>query len=138
MKTELINILERDERGQPELNLTPSCKSKVLISTPTQEEYRELMKITECGDCKWYNGALPTRRNAWKHHKKETCIDIMKSYFTENKYELGTCDKNCFEVEHWNWSIVPLQEFYKRQNPEITPEVLNEINKWFEEFPNGK
>jgi len=31
-----------------------------------------------------------------------------------------------------NYNIISIQEFYDAQDPKITPEILAEVNQWFD------
>ncbi len=125
----LTQILERDEDGKPKLNLTPI--EKTVVSTPTQEDYWDLMRVYECGGWEWGDGTLPIRHNYWETYKEETCmevgIDILR-----NKGKLGYAYREFYQRE--GGIIISTNEFY--ENQKITPEMLNEINIWFDK--NGK
>ena len=131
----LTNILERDEKRKPKLSLTPL--EKTAVHTPTQESYWDLIRVYECGGWRWGGVVLPTQANNWRVYKEETCVEAGVDYFSGGKYDNG---KFCFGSrglhQEENWKIIPPQEFYDAQTPPITPEMINEINKWFDE--NGK
>jgi len=126
----LKQILERDENRRPILNLTPI--EKTAVNTPTQEDYWTLMRTYEIGGWKWASGELPTSRmNLWTtRYKQETCMGAGFD-LSENRRERFKTDKRNFYLGN-DWNIISPQEFYDAQNPKITPEMLDEINAWFE------
>lgn len=97
---------------------------ETAINTLTQKDYWELMRVYECGGiiCKGRGEKLPTQMgDAWiELYEEETCINV------EEKLEFSGVEfylKQGFDI------ILP-SEFYDKQK--ITPEMLKEINNWFE------
>jgi len=130
----LTKILQRDENGKPVLKLEPIEKTAVHVPTQSQSEYRNLMRAYECGGWKWSGGVLPTQINALKLHREETCIGAGVHYSSGiyNGGEFEYCNREFYQQR--NWKIISTQDFYDVQK--ITPEILKEINIWFDE--NGK
>ena len=131
-KQDLTTILQRDENGKPILNLIPL--ERTAVNFKTKEESDTYLRIVECGGWKWRDGNLPTKPRFynWNEYKEETCIDAGVDYNKGGKYnngEFGFAYKEFYK----NWKVIPTQDFYKAQNPPITPEMSNEINNWFEE-----
>jgi len=126
----LAQILEMDKNGKPELNLTPM--EKTAVSTRTQEDYWELMRVYECGRWKWHDGDLPTSCNVFDKYEKETCMCAGVDYTSEKSGTFGY-GKEQFYLQG-GWEIISTKEFYKKQN--VSSEMRKEIKKWFGE--NGK
>ena len=127
----LTQLLQRNSDGKPIVKLTPL--EKTAVNTPTQEVYNELMRTYELGGWKWRGGGdLPTQYDGWNDYKKDTCVDA--GYYDEksNKEGFKFAKRKWYQSE--NWKIISPQDFYDIQN--ITPEMLQEINIWFDE--NGK
>ena len=125
----LTQILERDKDGKPKLDLTPI--EKTVVNTPTQEDYWDLMRVYELTGWKWGAGGLPTQKSFWDDYKENTCIEAGVDYpsgvYNEGKFGyFGTA----FYQDLPGWNVITTQEFYQRQN--ITPEMLNEVNVWFD------
>ena len=118
----LTQILQRDEDGKPKLDLTPI--EKTAVNTPTQEDYDGLMRVYECGGWRWVGGDLPTKYDRWEMGEERTSIDAENGFAYDSKE---------FYQEN-GWNVISPQEFYQTQK--VTPEMLNEINIWFDE--NGK
>jgi len=118
----VIHILERDEDGKPILELTPI--EGTAIHTPTRGGYNELMMVYECGGWKWGKGDMPTVSDNWKVYSEETCIRMDK-FLYHGSWGL---------YQGTGYNIISADEFYERQK--VTPEMREEINKWFNE--NGK
>ena len=125
----LTQILQRGENGKPILDLTPL--EKTTVNTPTQESYIELIRVYECGDWKWSVGrSLPTQKSFWGDYKENTCIEAGVDYpsgvYDEGKF--GYFGREFFGSG--GWGIISTQQFYETQK--ITPEMLNEVNVWFD------
>lgn len=121
-KNKLTNILESDEDGKPVLKLTPI--KKTAINTATEKDYTQLMKILECGGWQWNSGDLPTTLNFWVFYKEKTCISgesVGQIFYGPRKF-----------YQNNRYKIRTPQEFYDAQKPPITPEILREVNDWFE------
>ncbi len=115
---------------KPKIKLNPL--EKTAVNTQTQKEYNELMQVYEIGGWKWRTGYLPTELELWKTYKEKTCIGGGIGTFA-NKGRFGYCDEEFYKKE--SWKILSSKEFYKKQK--ITPEMIKEINKYFENnFPN--
>ena len=121
----LEQLLQRDETGKPIVKLTPI--ERTAVNTPTQEDYWNLMRVYECGSWRWISEESPTQRSNWNKYEEKTCVggaDIVHFGFGNREYYL----------QEKVWNVISPQEFYDAQN--ITPEMLQEINIWFDE--NGK
>jgi len=118
-------LLERNENGRPILILKEL--EKTAINTPTQESYDTLMQIYECGNWKWQLDNFPTENNNnnWGRCREDTCITTREKFQYGNLKEVNTYGKGYYKI------ITP-QEFYELQEPEITQEIIQEINEWFE------
>ncbi|MDO8516870.1 MAG: hypothetical protein Q7S33_01985 [Nanoarchaeota archaeon] len=121
-----LSKLEKTADGRPILHLTPLAD--VAVNTTTQEDYWILLRVYECGSWGWVGGESFTGVNYWIRYGSNTSIDAGVSY---NKRIIG---KACvspkeFLISH-DWKIILPQEFYKIQK--ITPEILNEVNEYFE------
>lgn len=90
---------------------------KTVVHTPTQYAFNKLMRVYECGGCKWVTGDLPTKLNVWSINKKKTCVNVTDNYLTYN-------NKSSYRKD--GYTIIPPQEFYKKQNPE-TIKIINEL-----------
>ncbi len=123
----LTQILERDSNGKPILKLKPI--KKTVVNTTTQKDYWDLMRVYECGVWNWSGGYLATQKNYW-YDKEETCVDAGVDYPNGiyNKGKFGYGNIKFYRKE--NWKIISTQGFYDTQK--ITPEILNEINVWFD------
>jgi len=128
-ESKLTQILKRDRNGKPILQLTPIEKTAVNI--PTQEDYWDLMRTYELGEWRWWGGELLTQKNFWIDNKEQTCIGAGVNHpsgvYDEGKFKYS--NRKTYLKE--DWEIISPQEFYQRQN--ITPEILREINEWFDE-----
>ncbi len=123
----LTQILQRDSNGKPKLNLIPI--KNTVVNTTTQKNYWDLIRIYECGGWKWVSEDLPTQNNHWNSYKEETCVDASVDY-PSGIYKKGTfgfANRGSYEKEN----LISTQGFYDTQK--ITPEILNEINVWFDE-----
>jgi len=126
----LTSILERGEDGKPKLNLIPL--ERTAVNVPTEKDSWELMRVYERGGWKWREGNLPTQFNFWIKHKKRTCVATGVDYLTGgvfNEGKFGSSSKNFYLGE--DWQVIKKQEFYDKQEPKITPEIIKEINEWF-------
>lgn len=112
------NKLERDAEGKPIIELTPL--EKIAVNAPTQGEYNTLMQVYECGGWKWSMGTLPTFNDFWNKFETETCFRIADAF--------SYWDKDWYLKE--GFKIILPQEFYDRQ--EMTPEMIREVNEYFE------
>ncbi|MDO8516987.1 MAG: hypothetical protein Q7S33_02575 [Nanoarchaeota archaeon] len=121
-----IGLVEKDADGKPIIQLTPL--EETAVNTSTQEDYDTLMRVYECGGWKWGNGSKPTMGNNWNSYKANYCIDLGIHYRTKAKGEFcgGSMEWNSSN----NWTIISPKDFYQIQK--ITPEMLNEISKFFE------
>ncbi len=129
--SKLTQILERDENGKPKLNLT--SLRRTVVQVPTQKEYWDVMRVYECGGWKWSRGDLPTEEgNRWYQYKKETCVGAGIEFLYKKEKRFGY-DCNEFYIGE-NQKVLSISEFYDKQT--ITPGMLKEINRWFDE--NGK
>ncbi len=128
----LTQILQEGSNGKPVLKLKPI--EKTTVNTTTQKDYWDLMRVYECGSWKWTSEDLPTQKDYWNTDKEENCINAGVDYPSGiyNKGEFGYGNIKFLQGE--NWKIISIQGFYDIQK--ITPEILNEINVWFD--GNGK
>ncbi len=116
----LTQILERDENGKPIIELTSMGKTRV--NTSAQKDYWNLMRVYECGGWRWHrSGGLPTQEDNWDVFQKETCVSVGDQFGWSSK-------KNYLDKDY---NLISPQEFYNEQK--ITPEMLKEINNWFDE-----
>ncbi len=123
----LIQILERDKNGKPQLNLTPM--KETAVNTQTQEQYDILMQVYECGGWKWEAGNnQPTKSNYFNEYGRGNCMEGGISYIS-GKFEKFGFTNNEFYREK-GWDVISTQEFYKKQN--VSREMLDEINRWFD------
>ena len=126
-KTSLkTNKLERDAQGKPIIKLTPL--ERTAVNTQTQEAYDTLMQVYECGGWRWYRGSSLTSGDHWKGYKEKICMDA--GYNFHNNQEGLICYGPTRDFNEKGKEIISPQEFYNKQN--ITPEMINEINKYFE------
>jgi len=107
--------------GKPNLNLNYIIN--IAVHTPTQLEYDVLMRVYECGGLMWPNENYPTKRNYFGRYN-ETCIKAGIEYLDFGPS--GDFKKQGFE-------ILTSEEFYDSQDVTITPEMISEINEWFDE-----
>ena len=130
-KSGLKKILETDENGKPILHLIPM--KKTAVNTKTQEEYWDLMRIYECGGWKWGSGCLPTlpkERNRWEICTEEFCAEAGFDYFNDDLEKFRYASKKFYKEMGYN--IISPQEFYDKQESKITPEMIKEINDFFD------
>ena len=125
----LTQILQRDETGKPILQLTPM--EKIAVNPTTQESYDELMRTYELGGWRWKSGDLPTQYDGWNPYKENTCID--GGVYSEGRFLFNDRD---FHLKEGRRKVITTQEFYDVQN--ITPEMIREINIWFDENDRKK
>ncbi|MDO8516872.1 MAG: hypothetical protein Q7S33_01995 [Nanoarchaeota archaeon] len=120
--------LERQSDRKPILNLTHLVKT--AVNTPTQEDYNILMRVYECGGWKWNGGErVPTKEiNRWNMYSSNNCVCAGITFNTANLGHFGYSSKS-FYVSN-NWKVISPQDFYQIQK--ITPEILNEVNEYFE------
>jgi len=119
--------LERDLNGKPVLKLIPM--EKILVHTPTQEEYVELMRVFECGGWRYLGGSLPTKYNYWKYNREETCISAGMNYLMGGEVgKIGYQDKQICLNE--GCKVILPNEFYEIEG--VTPEIRKEINEYFD------
>ncbi|MBU1129461.1 MAG: hypothetical protein KJ949_02405 [Nanoarchaeota archaeon] len=133
--SKLTQILEKDKNGKPIFNLI--LLEKTVVYVPTKESYDELMRVCERGGLKWAGGNLPTKNtnNFRNCFGEEICINLDKTFSrksTEGKIKV--CDKSFYQKK--GYKIISPQEFYNAQNPKITPEILKEVNEYFERIKN--
>lgn len=134
--------LKKDSNGKPSLDLIPL--EKIVVHTPTQEIYNQLMRVYEIGH--WIsNGLRPaTKVDLWKLYKSRTCVDAGINIFV-SIHEGGRILQPKFGIwegkfkfyqrkdpmmERKKLKTISTEEFYQIQK--ITPEIIKEINKYFE------
>lgn len=119
---------------KPTIKLIPL--ENIVVYTSTQESYNQLMRIYECGGWEWYEGKLPTELNLWKNYRNETCVDAgIFGVNEDEKVEGKFGGKHIDFFKRFDKEIIHTGDFYARQDPPITQEMLDEINKWFDENP---
>ncbi len=126
----LTQILQEGSNEKPVLKLKPI--EKTTVNTTTQKDYWDLMRVYECGSWKWDDGGeLPTQFNVWDKYREKTCVDAgidhPSGVYREGEFGFANRKFN----QEINWEIISTQGFYDTQK--ITPEILNEINVWFDE-----
>ncbi|HIG94876.1 MAG: hypothetical protein QT05_C0051G0047 [archaeon GW2011_AR13] len=121
--TNQINYnLKRNENGKPILDLKQL--DGMVIQIQNQKIYDTLMQLYECGSWKWYSEKLPTEFNAWKNNQENNMnITAKKNFIYSFAFK---------HAQNFNLKIITPKEFYELQEPEITQEIIQEINEWFE------
>jgi hypothetical protein len=129
--SKLETDLKYDENEKPKLKLVPM--KKTAVQTRTREDFDNLVQVYESGGWKWdFMNALPTTVNIWSYDMEEkTCLDAGISWSD------GTIERFDYDSPEVyigkNHKVITPQEFYNAQNPKITPEIIKEINSWFDE-----
>lgn len=112
------NIIPRDANGRPIVKLEEI--EKIVVRTPTEQDYNILMRVYDCAGWKWSHGHSPL---VWTPPKEDFKFD--KIYFDiKNPFRYGTRYFSSYAV------FMP-EQFYKEEK--ISREVLIEINKYFEQ-----
>ena len=114
--------LKRDKNGKPILDLKQL--DGTVIQIQNQKIYDTLMQLYECTDWKWYSEKLPTEFNAWiKNQENKINITAKKNFIYNFAFK---------HTQNFNLKIITPKEFYELQEPEITQEIIQNINEWFE------
>ncbi len=119
----LENLLKRNSI----LKLTPL--ENTAVST-TYKEMHELLRVYELGGWKWCDGDLPTEKLFDGYRYDHTCFEAGINIGLKKRKERFAYGHKTYFIEH-DYKIISPQEFYDKQK--ITPKMLNEINKYFEE-----
>lgn len=117
--------MQRDKAGMPVLKL--KSLENTAVHVPTKEDYNRLMRVYECGGWKGYGNKKPTQNNFWDTYKKETAVRAEDEY----GYSLVGYYQELF------WKTMSFPEFCASQEPPITPEMLAEINSYFDAKEEG-
>lgn len=134
-KQKLEKILKYDSNGKPKLELKPL--KRTVVNTKSQKDYDNLMQVYEAGDWKWKScDVLPTKYNKWIVFQKGSCIEAGVDSWKKGTYNNGRFgySHKAFYQEH-GWNILSSKDFLSIEM--ITPEILKELNKWFDKYkPN--
>ncbi|MGV8150773.1 MAG: hypothetical protein ACP5NV_03545 [Candidatus Woesearchaeota archaeon] len=98
----------------------------IIVSTPTKEEYTQLMQVLELGGAIWSSGLCPTSKlERWDKYKKDTAVvmpdphDILPIVM----YDYINLSR------HYGVVLSP-KEFYEKQD--ISELQLKNIRNYFE------
>ena len=128
----LANILQHNKMGRPILKLKPLENTGIHV--PTREEYKILMRVFDCQGWKFISGNTPLETDIWNISKQDTVVGA--GIFCYGTTELGYSNRSFLE-DDMQWKIISPSEFYAAQEPPITPDMLAEINNYFNSKPEG-
>jgi hypothetical protein len=106
------------------LSLKTDALDGAVISTPTQEDNQQLMRILECSGLLFYKSRrLPTASQYWDICKEQTCVrislDVKNLTHGSQKF-----------YSDFGKRLISTQEFYNSQG--IDAGQIQHVNDWFD------
>lgn len=95
---------------------------KIVVHTPTQEDFDRLMRAYEQKGWKWFSGDRPTKYYPWERYAEKTCVGFKNSFCYDSKSYL---DMNSYQ-------IISVDEALQRlnlSNPNIMSSLLETFRK---------